>query len=178
MAGPGQDEVRNLSERVPDPLRPEEEQWRRAKVRRYAAWITGLMILGCNAVFLFGVWTTGFNLDRLIRFPDVYNPSQDVCLQLTWHRVVGSDSPVRLCSEWIQLSDPSGSTHKFAKDTKVVQDADGKLYFDHGARVDYHLFVFIVFVAAVLVSGILLQRYLIARYRLRLETASAGTSRI
>ena len=156
----------------------EEEQGRRAKVRRFRAWITGLMIVACNTVFLLGVWGTGFNLDRLIRFPEVYNPAQDVCLQLTWHRVVGSDAPVRLCSEWIQLSDPTGNTHKFEKETKVVQGADGKLYFDHGARVDYHLFVFVAFVAAVLVSGILLQRYLIARYRLRLETASTRSSRI
>ena len=156
----------------------EEEQCRRAKVRRFRTWITGLMIVACNGVFLLGVWGSGFNLDRLIRFPEVYNPTQDVCLQLTWHRVVGSDSPVRLCSEWIQLSDPTGNTHKFEKETKVVQGADGKLYFDYGTRVDYHLFVFVAFVAAVLVSGILLQRYLIARYRLRLETASTRSSRI
>jgi hypothetical protein len=155
-----------------------ENEQRQRKVRRFAGWVTALMIVVCNAVFLLGVWGTGFNLDRLIRFPDIYNPAQDICLRLTWHRVIGSDEPVRLCSEWVQLSDPSGQTHSFHKETKVVQGADGKLYFDHGARVDYHLFVFVVFVTAVVASGILLQRYLIARYRVRLETASSRSSRI
>lgn len=155
-----------------------EEDQRQRKVRRYAAWVTGLMILICNAVFLLGVWGSGFNLDRLIRFPDIYDPGKDICLRLSWHRVVGSEEPVRLCSEWIQLSDPSGRTHSFQSETKVVQGADGKLYFDHGARVDYHLLVFVVFVATVVVSGILMQRYLIARYRLRLETASTRSSRV
>jgi hypothetical protein len=58
----------------------EEEQRVRARVRRYAAWVTALMIVICNAVFLLGVWSTGFNLDRLIRFPDISGclPALDV----------------------------------------------------------------------------------------------------
>lgn len=152
------------------------EAQRRAKVRRFAAWMTALMIVGCNAVFLLGIWGSGVNLDRLIRFPEVFNPKQDICLRQAWHRVAGLEEPVRLCSEWIQLSDPSGETHRFQKETQVVQGADGKLYFDHGARVDYRLFLFIGFVAAVVVSGMLLKRYLVTRYRVRLELAGAKSS--
>jgi len=114
-------------------------------------------------------------IDRLIRFPEIFNPTQDVCLRLTWHKVAGLEEPVRLCSEWIQLSDPSGETHRFQQETKVVQGADGKLYFDHGVRVDYRLFLFVVFVAAVIASGIILKRRLIVRYRLHLETARAAS---
>ena len=167
----------NLVEQPTIPAIADDEH-RRRKIRRYAGWVTALMMVVCNAVFLLGVWGTGFNLDRLIRFPDIYNPAQDICLRLTWHSVVGSQEPIRLCSEWVQLSDPSGTTHSFQKETKIVQGADGQLYFDHGARVDYHLFVFVAFVAAVVASGILLQRYLIARYRVRLETAPTQSTRI
>ena len=165
MTGPAEDQTASVIDA--------DEEHRREKVRRYAAWVTGLMILLCNAVFLLGIWGSGVNLDRLILFPEIFNPKQDVCLNLAWHKVVGMEERVRLCSEWIQLSDPSGETHKFQKDTQVVQGADGKLYFDHGVRVDYRLFLFVAFVAAVVVAGILLKRYLITRYRLRLETASA-----
>src|SRR5574341_408626 len=157
----------------PTTIEAEAEEQRRAKVRRYASWVTVLMIVLCNAVFLFGIWGSGVNLDRLIRFPEIFNPKQDICLRQTWHRVAGLEEPVRLCSEWIQLSDPSGETHRFQKETKVVQGADGKLYFDHGVRVDYRLFLFVVFVAAVVASGVIVKRHLVTRYRLRLEIASA-----
>jgi hypothetical protein len=155
------------------PVVDADEEQRRLKVRRYATWITVLMIVLCNAVFLLGVWGSGVNLNRLIRFPDIFNPTQDVCLRLTWHRVVGSEEPVRLCSEWINLADSSGETHTFQNETKVVQAADGKLYFDHGARADYRLLLFVSFVVALVISGILLKRYLISRYRLRLEMTGA-----
>ena len=169
MNGPGEDQTAAVAGE-------DAEDRRSRKVRRYAAWVTVLMIVLCNAVFLLGIWGSGVNLDRLIRFPDIFNPSQDICLRLGWHRVVGSDAPVQLCSEWINLADPSGETHRFQTETQVVLGADGKLYFDHGERVDYRLLLFIVFVAAVVGSGILLKRHLITRYRLRLETAGAKSS--
>lgn len=156
----------------------DEAEQRGLKVRRYAARVTVLMIVLCNAVLVLGVWGSGVNLDRLIRFPDIFNPSQDVCLRLAWHKVVGANEPVRLCSEWINLADPTGETHRFQHETQVVQGADGKLYFDHGERVDYRLLLFVAFVAAIIVSGVLLKRYLIAQYRLRLETAGAESSSI
>jgi hypothetical protein len=83
--------------------------------------------------------------------------------------VEGDDQPVRLCSEWILLSDPSGETHTLQKDTEVVKGGDGKLYFDYGAQVDYRVFAFGAFVIAIIIFGIWLKRYLIRRYRLQLE---------
>jgi hypothetical protein len=148
---------------------PEEQK---RKLRRYTCVVSTLMVVLCNAVFLFGLWGSGVNLDTLVRTPDLFDPTKDVCLRLTWHKVDGAQEPVRLCNEWINLSDPSGQTHTFQKDTKVVQGADGKLYFDHPARVDYQVFALGAFVVAVIASGLLLKRYLIARYRLRLEASS------
>lgn len=140
------------------------------RVRRYTTGVTVAMIVLCNAVFLFGIWISGVNLERLIRIPDLFDPVQDICLRLGWHRVAGLNEPVHLCSEWIHLSDPSGETHKFQAETRVVQGADGKLYFDHGSRVDYRLFVLAGFVVAVIALGLMLKHYLITRYRGRLET--------
>lgn len=148
------------------------EERKRRRLRRYTYAVSALMVVLCNVVFLLGLWGSGINLDTLIRTPDLFDPTKDVCLRLIWHKVAGAQDPVRLCNEWINLSDPSGDTHTFQKDTKVVQGADGKLYFDHPARVDYRLFLLGVFVVAVIVAGMLLKRYLIARYRLQLEVKS------
>ena len=158
-----------------DPGREEQNQ---RSLRRYTYAVTAAMIVLCNAIFLLGLWGSGVNLDSLIRIPDPFNPTKDICLRLNWHRVAGLDEPIQLCAEWINLSDPSGETHKFQKDTHVMQGADGKLYFDHGARVDYRLLLFGAFVVAVIVLGISLKRRLIAHYRDRLGMPSGKASSI
>lgn len=139
------------------------------KLRRYSYGVSAALIVVCNAVFLAGLWGSGINLDALIRTPDVFDTTKDVCLRFTWHRVIGANEPVQLCNEWINLSDPSGETHKFQPDTKIVRGGDGKLYFDHGAQVDYRLFLLAAFVALVIGLGVATKRYLIARYRMRLD---------
>ncbi|TAJ30744.1 MAG: hypothetical protein EPO64_02975, partial [Nitrospirae bacterium] len=146
------------------PLEPAEQA---GQMRRYTYAVSTLMVVLCNAVFLLGLWVSGVNLDSLIRTPDLFDPTQDVCLRLSWHRVAGAADPVRLCHEWINLSDPSGNTHTFQKDITVVQGADGKLYFDQPARVDYRLFLLGAFVIAVIACGVRIKRSLIARYRRR-----------
>lgn len=154
----------------PDALTDEQH----AQLRRYGLWVTvGMMVL-CNVIFLGGLWLTGVKLEQLIRIPDIFNPRQDVCLRFTWHQVEGDDQPVRLCSEWILLSDPSGETHTFQKDTEVVKGGDGKLYFDYGAQVDYRVFVFGGFVVAIIIFGIWLKRYLIRRYRMHLQQQTSS----
>lgn len=159
----------------PTTTEPLEEE-KRYKLRRYSYGVSVAMILLCNTVFLAGLWGSGVNLDALIRTPDVFDPTKDVCLRLSWHRVTGSAEPVKLCNEWINLADPSGETHKFQKDTKVVQGADGKLYFDHGAQVDYRFFLLAIFVIVVIAGGVTLKRYLITRYRIRLDMQGHTTS--
>jgi len=143
-------------------------------VRRYGLWVTiGMMVL-CNAIFLGGMWLTGIRLEQLIRIPDIFNPLQDICLRFTWHQVEGDDQPVRLCSEWILLSDPSGETHTLQKETEVVKGGDGKLYFDYGTQVDYRVFIVGTFVLGIIIFGIWLKRYLIRRYRMHLQQQTSS----
>ncbi|MBM4134150.1 MAG: hypothetical protein FJ245_10310 [Nitrospira sp.] len=155
----------------PDTDRPEPDTDadKARKLRRYSHGVSAALIVACNAVFLAGLWGSGVNLDALIRTPDVFDSTKDVCLRFTWHRVIGADEPIQLCHEWIDLSDPSGETHIFHKETKVVRGGDGKLYFDHGAQVDYRLFLLAAFVALVIALGVTAKRRLIARYRMRLD---------
>lgn len=147
----------------------QQDASRHALVRRFSLRVTLVLIVLCNAVFLFGVWLSGVNLDELVKTPDLFNPTSDICLRLSWQRLAGAPDPVRLCSEWINLSDPTGKPHVLDTNTKVKQGPDGRYYVDRSVQADYRLMAFVGFVAAVLISGVLVRRYLVARYRLQLE---------
>ena len=93
-----------------------EEASRNARVRRFTSGVTVVLIVLCNAVFLVGMRVSGVNLDDLVKTPDVFNPKSDICLRLTWQRLAGAPEPVRLCSEWINLSDTTGTPHQLMRD--------------------------------------------------------------
>jgi hypothetical protein len=155
---------------------PDSDEKRAAKVRRFATLVTAGLIVFCNVVLLFGVWVSGVNLDELVKTPDLFNAKEDVCLRLTWERISGASDPVRLCSEWINLADPSGKPHYLAKDIAVRQGPDGQYYFDRGVRPDFRLLGLALFVAAVLLFGMWARRYLVSRYRLQLGMAAPRSS--
>ncbi len=92
---------------------------RQALVRRFARVVSLAMIVLCNAIVLVGLWASGINLDELAATPDVFNSKQDICLRLGWQSVTGAADPVPLCSEWINLSDPSGKTHQLQREHQV-----------------------------------------------------------
>jgi hypothetical protein len=145
---------------------------RQALVRRFA-WVVSLaMIIFCNAIVLVGLWASGINLDELATTPDVFNSKQDICLRLGWQSVTGAADPVPLCSEWINLSDPSGKTHQIQREIKLRQGPDGQYYVDRGIHADYRLLILMLFVVAVIAIGLVAKWYLVGRYRLRLESAA------
>ena len=153
-----------------------EAEQRAGRVRRFGIAVSMALILICNGILLFGVWASGVNLDELVRTPDYFNAKQDICLRLTWQKVAGASEPMRLCSEWINLADPSGKTHQLQNDMKVRQGADGRYYVDQGVRADYRLLAVALFVVVVIVTGIVVKRYLVRRYQLYLDTAAGQTS--
>jgi hypothetical protein len=155
---------------------PDSEEEQAAKVRRFATIVTLGLIVFCNLILLCGVWVSGVNLDELVRTPDLFNAKEDVCLRLTWERVSGATDPVRLCSEWINLADPTGKPHHLPKDIAVRQGPDGQYYFDRRVGADFRLFGLTLFVAAVLLFGLWARRYLVSRYRLQLGMAGSRSS--
>lgn len=151
-----------------------DAQGRAAKVRRFSMAVTIGLIVLCNCILLFGLWVSGVNLDELMKAPDLFDSKHDICLRLTWQRVSGAAEPVRLCSEWINLADPSGTTHVLAKDVKVHQGPNGQYYFDQGIQPDFRLLGMAMFVGAVLLFGWWARRYLVARYNMHLDMADAS----
>ncbi|MEQ1562449.1 MAG: hypothetical protein ABL935_03530 [Nitrospiraceae bacterium] len=154
-----------------------DDQRRASKIRRFTVGVSLAIMILCNAIVLIGLWASGINLDELAATPDVFNSKQDICLRLGWTSVAGATDPVRLCSEWINLSDPSGKTHQIQRELKLKQGPDGQYYADRGVRADYRLLILMLFVVAVIAFGLVAKWYLVSRYRLRLESvAGQGAS--
>jgi len=146
---------------------------RAGKVRRYTVCVSLVMMVLCNAIVLVGLWASGVNLDELATAPDVFNSKQDICLRLGWQSITGAVDPVPLCTEWINLSDPSGQTHQLQREITLQQGPDGQYYVDPVIHADYRLLLLVMFVVAVIASGLTAKWYLVSRYRLRLESADA-----
>ncbi len=154
-----------------------DDQRRASKIRRFTVGVSLAIMILCNAIVLIGLWASGINLDELAATPDVFNSKQDICLRLGWKSVAGATDPVRFCSEWINLSDPSGKTHQIQRELKLKQGPDGQYYADRGVRADYRLLILMLFVVAVIAFGLVAKWYLVSRYRLRLESvAGQGAS--
>ncbi len=149
-----------------------DDQRRARKVRRFTFGVSLAMMILCNAIVLVGLWASGINLDELAATPDVFNSKQDICLRLGWKSVAGAAGPVRLCSEWINLSDPSGKTHQIQREIKLQQGPDGQYYADRGIHADYRLLILMLFVVGVIAVGLVAKWYLVSRYRQRLESAA------
>jgi hypothetical protein len=150
-----------------------DDQRRARKVRRFTIGVSLALIVLCNAIMLAGLWASGINLDELATPPDVFNSKQDICIRLGWHSVPGAVDPISLCSEWINLSDPSGKTHQIQREIKLRHGPDGQYYVDRGGHADYRLVILMLFVVAVIASGLVAKWYLVGRYRLRLESAAS-----
>ena len=161
---------------LPFHSQPDSDDRRAAKVRRFAMAVTAGLIVLCNVVLLLGVRLSGVNLDDLVKTPDLFDAKEDVCLRLTWERVSGASEPIRLCSEWIKLADPSGAPHQLAKDIAVRQGPDGLYYIDRGVGPDFRLLGLALFVGAVLFFGWWARRYLVSRYRLQLGMTPRSSS--
>ena len=149
---------------------PMTDEARRAdKLRRFSLAVSLVLMVCCNAVLFVGLRLSGINLDDLVKTPDRFNAKQDVCLRLSWQALPGANEPIRLCSEWLNLSDPSGKPHYLQPDTTLKKGLDGRYYVDQGVQADYRLLVLMLFVAAIIMGGVRLKWFLVNRYRLRLE---------
>jgi len=156
-----------------------DDQRRARKVRRFTICVSLALIVFCNAIVLVGLWASGINLDELAAPPDVFNSKQDICLRLGWQTVTGAAEPVRLCTEWINLSDRSGKTHQIQPEIKLRHGPDGQYYVDRGVQADYRLLFLVLVLVAIIAFGLVAKWYLVGRYRLHLESAAGhGASAI
>jgi hypothetical protein len=156
---------------------PLADDCRRAdKIRRCSLGVSLALTVLCNAVLFAGLRLSNINLDDVVKTPDLFNAKQDVCLRLTWQSFPGADEPVRLCSEWLNLSDPSGKPHYLQPHTKLKKGLDGQYYLDQGAQADYRLLILMLFVTVIIAGGIKAKWFFMNRYRLRLKSADGRST--
>jgi hypothetical protein len=148
-----------------------DDSCRAKKIRRFSCAVSLALVVFCNAILLGGFALSGINLDDAVKTPDFFNAQQDVCLRLAWRSVPGANEPIQLCSEWLNLSDPSGKTHYLQPDVKFKKGLDGQYYIDQGIQADYRLLMLMFFVTAIIVGGVRAKWFLVNRYRLRLESS-------
>ncbi|RMH07452.1 MAG: hypothetical protein D6704_05090 [Nitrospirae bacterium] len=139
-----------------------------SRLRWFNAVITLVLIVLCNAILLGGLWLSGINLDFVLSEADLYNPAQGYCVGVAWTNVIGVDGPIKVCSEWLDTTDPTGQVHTLRRDEPLVMDADGNLYYERARNADFQLLLLIGFVILVLGSGMWVKRALLGWYRARL----------
>ena len=111
---------------------------------------------------------SGVDLDMALSKPEFYDPQNGYCVRVAFAQVVGVDERVRICSEWLDFSDPSGNTHRIREGAGLAMGADGQLHYETRREEDYRLMALVLYVFAVIGSGMWAKRYLISRYQLQL----------
>jgi hypothetical protein len=140
---------------------------RRLEFRIYRHRVMVGVIALCSVVFLGGLWALRIDLSKV--FPDSRVFSEgDICLKNeTIETPTGDDERFKVCTEWIDLGDTSGNTHKMAvEDLEIRRKKDGggfEATLKH--KVNYPLIVLIGFTVAVMFGGRRLQSVLIERYK-------------
>jgi hypothetical protein len=131
--------------------------------------VTILLIVVCNALLLGGLWMSGVDLDIALSKPELYDPKNGYCVRVGFANVVGVDRPIQICTEWLNLSDPSGNTHQIREGIGLAMGADGQLYYQARQGENFRLIALVMFVILVIGSGMWAKRYLISRYQLQLQ---------
>lgn len=140
-----------------------------SRFRWFSFGITLLLIIVCNGLLLGGLWASGLDLDFVLTNTDLYNPEIGHCVGVIWAEVSGVDSPIQVCSEWLDTTDPTGQVHKLRANEPLAMGSDGNLYYQNARNADHQLLGLLAFVVVVIFSGMRLKRFLITWYQLRLH---------
>ena len=131
--------------------------------------ITLALIVVCNLVLLGALWGSGLDLDGMLTNAALYDPQAGYCLQVAWVEVAGVESPVRVCSEWLDVTDPTGQIHALKEGEPLAMGVDGNLYYANARNADLRLLGIFIFVGAVIWLGMRAKRRLLTWYELRLR---------
>ena len=133
--------------------------------------VTVGLIIGCNALLVLGWWLSGVNLEAALSKPRIYDPESNYCVTVKWTKVIGVDQPMKVCTEWLDVADPSGSVHTIRYDQALTVGTDGHLYYEGQRDEDVRLAMLVIFVIVVIGAGMWLKHYLVKRYSVSLENA-------
>jgi hypothetical protein len=140
------------------------------RLRRFTLIVTVVLIVGCNALLLTGLWASGIDLERVLSKPELYDPANGHCVRVMWAKVEGTEGLVKVCTEWLDFSDMSGKTHVLPEGKNLAMGPDGHLYFSGETADNFRLIALMIFAIVVMASGMWMKRLLIAKYHQHLQS--------
>ncbi len=149
---------------------------RETRIIWYTRGVTVILIIVCNGLLVFGWWVSGVNLDMALSKPEIFDVKSHYCVGMRWMNVNGAERPMKVCTEWLDLSDPSGNTHTIRQGHALMVGMDGELHYEGQRNEDYRLIGLVVFVILVFGAGMWAKRYLISRYVMRLQSSEGHVS--
>ena len=145
------------------------------RMKRFTWVVTGVLIIGCNALLLTGLWVSGVDLETTLSKPELYDPANGHCVRVMWSKIEGADGLVKVCTEWLDFSDVSGITHALPEGKTLAMGPDGNLYFSGHATDNYRLIALMFFAIVVMASGMWVKRVLITKYQEHLQSLDHHT---
>lgn len=131
--------------------------------------ITLVLIVICNLMLLGALWVSGLDLDFVLTNAELYDPQGGHCVRVAWAEVSGTEGLVRVCSEWLDTTDPTGQVHSLRAGEPLAVDGEGNLYYENARKAEPRLLGLMIFVAAVIYLGTWSKRCLLTWYEARLQ---------
>ena len=127
------------------------------------------LILVCNLVLLGALWVSGLDLDFVLTNSDLYDPKLGYCVRVAWTEVSGVEGPMRVCSEWLDTTDPTGQVHSLRAGEPLAMGVHGNLYYENARYADRWVLGLTLFTVAVIYLGTWTKRVLLTWYATRLR---------
>ena len=131
--------------------------------------ITLGLIVVCNLVLLAALWVSGLDLDFVLTNSELYDPKLGHCVGVAWTEVSGVKGPVRVCSEWLDTTDPTGRVHTLRAGEPLAMSTEGNLYYENARNADHRVLGLLLFTVAVIYLGMRTKRVLLTWYETRLR---------
>ena len=127
------------------------------------------LIVVCNVVLLAALWGSGLDLDFVLTTSELYHPESAHCVGVAWADVSGVDGPIRVCSEWLDTTDPTGRVHSLLAGEPLAMSVEGNLYYENARNADQWALGLLLFTVAVIFLGMWTKRVLLTWYETRLR---------
>lgn len=127
------------------------------------------LIVVCNLMLLGALWFSGLDLDFVLTNSELYDPESGHCVGVAWADVSGVEEPIRVCSEWLDTTDPTGRVHTLRSGEPLAMSDDGNLYYLNARNADNRVLALLMFVVVVIYLGMRTKRVLLTWYEARLR---------
>lgn len=131
--------------------------------------VTLSLIVVCNLVLLTALWVSGLDLDFVLTNSELYDPKAGHCVGVAWVDVAGVEGPIRVCSEWLDTTDPTGRVHTLQPGEPLAMSGEGNLYYANARDAEHWVLGLLLFTVAVIYLGMRTKRGLLTWYEARLR---------